>query len=100
MDVSNLLQGVGWLTCLVLIGLIAALALVARAIAGQRGQPMEPHNSAVQSLGAPPFEDSDLGGIPTTGPVQDFERDAPQERIVGSSGFVGQQFQDELEEEE
>ncbi len=86
------------MACLAAIGLISALALIARAITGQRGAPMEPHNSAVQSLSAPPYEDGDFSGIPTTGPVQAFERDARPEQIIGSSGFEGQQYREEDDE--
>lgn len=85
------------MACLVAIGLISALALIARAMTGQRGKPLEPHNSAVQSLSAPPYEDGDFIGIPTTGSVQEFERDAPPEQIIGSSGFEGQQQREEDE---
>ncbi len=88
------------MACLGVIGLIALLALIARGITGQRGKPMEPYNSAVRPLNAPPFEDGDFSGIPTTGPVQDYERDAPPEQIIGSSGFEGRQYGDEFGDEE
>jgi hypothetical protein len=99
MDVSFLLQGIGWLACLVAIGFIAILAVLARIISGQRGEPMEPHNSAVRSL-SEPYEAGDFGGVPTTGSVQDYERDWIPEQIIGSSGFNGQQNEDVTGEEE
>ncbi len=86
------------MACLAAIGLIAALAVIAHLITGQRGTPMEPNNSAVQSLSAPPYEDGDFLSIPTTGSVQEFERDARPDQIIGSSGFEGQQYREEDDE--
>ena len=85
------------MACLAAFGFISVLSLIALAIIRQRGTPMEPYNSAVQSLGAPPYEDGDFLEIPTTGSVQEFERDARPEQIIGSSGFEGRQYREDDE---
>jgi flagellar biosynthesis/type III secretory pathway M-ring protein FliF/YscJ len=100
MNASLFSQGIGWLACLGIIGLIVILAIVARAISRQRRRPMEPNNSAVQPLSASPFEDGELSEIPTTGSVQAYERDYHPEQIIGSSGFDVQSYDDELGEEQ
>jgi hypothetical protein len=99
MNASAFSQGVGLLACVGVIGLIGAIAVVARVISSQRGRPMEPNNSAVQPLSAPPFEDGGFGGVPTTGPVQEYERDYHPQQIIGSSGFEEQRYEDEAGEE-
>ncbi len=85
-------QALGLFACIGALLLVALVAIVARSAAGQRGpygrrRGLHPDNSAVHS---PPFEDDDFGGVPTTGPVQEYERDYRPEQIIGSSGFEEQ----------
>ncbi len=97
MDASSLSQALGLMACVGAFVLIALVAVVARQIIGQRGTgrlkrrpAVGPNSPAVHS---PPFEDDDFGGVPTTGAVQDYERDYHPDQVIGSSGFDVQTYE-------
>ncbi len=89
----NLITGLGVFVC---FGAIVLAALVAIAARGLRNPNNRVSNTPTQQVRNGGFEPtSDFGGVPTTGAVQEYERDANQADLIGSSGFDGAQIYDD-----
>ncbi len=92
MNGNSLFQAIGLFACFGALLLLVVVAIIARSASGERGSSGrhrgDPLGTSV--LHTPPFEDDDFGGVPTTGPVQEYERDYRPEQIIGSSGFEEQ----------
>ncbi len=92
MNGNSLFQALGLFACFGALLLLVVVAIIARSAHGGRGpsgrRRGDPLDTSV--IHTPPFEDDDFGGVPTTGPVQEYERDYRPEQIIGSSGFEGQ----------
>lgn len=89
---NSILSSVGLLTCVGAFIAVAVIAFIARLMSNQRVEPRSPNmwrepDSSRPQPPRPDMDFSDFGGIPTTGPVQEYERDYPGETIIGSSGF-------------
>jgi hypothetical protein len=85
MNASSIFQVVGLSTCAGAFVLIVLLGAVIWTISMRRGRAAGPDNSAIHPY---QYEDSDdFGGVPTTGAVQDYERDYDPDPLIGSSGF-------------
>jgi hypothetical protein len=92
---QNVLVGIGLQVCVGTLILAAVLYLAARAFnkqrrSNQKNQNMrtDPGSNLPSAEDGVDFKlDDDFGGVPTTGSVQEYERDAGDEDIIGSSGF-------------
>ncbi len=99
MSQSNLSQVLGIAVCVGAFVVITLVGIASRYVAGQRSRSAGPNGPAIRPFNANPADD-DFGGVPTTGPVQDYERDYPPEPLIGSSGFDAQGNEEKPEEEE
>ncbi len=100
MNGNSLFQALGLFACFGALLLLVVVAIIARSTSGEHGpsgRRGDPLDTSV--LHNPPFENDDFGGVPTTGSVQEYERDYRPEQIIGSSGFQEQQNKDPNEEE-
>lgn len=85
MNGSSIFQAVGLSACAGTVVLFALLGGLVWAIAMRRGRAAGPDNSAIHPY---QYEDpDDFGGVPTTGAVQEYERDYHPDQLIGSSGF-------------
>lgn len=86
-------QAVGLLACAGAMLVIVLVALVALATGMRRGRKENRSNPIIQPPTAPPFEEGDFGGVPTTGGVQEYEREYRPDPMIGSSGFEAQTYE-------
>lgn len=92
---ENALVGIGLQVCIGTLIIAAVLILAVRALSSRRGRRQKIQNMwADPGENRPPAVDGvdfdlgdDFGGVPTTGSVQEYERDADGGDILGSSGF-------------
>ncbi len=92
MNGNSLFQALGLFACFGALLLLVVVAIVARSASGERGPSGRHRNAPLENsaIHTPPYEEDDFGGVPTTGPVQEYERDYRPEQIIGSSGFEDQ----------
>lgn len=100
MNTSIFSQAIGLLACAGVMGLMVLVALVSLSTGMRRGRKTSVNNPIIQPPSAPPFEEDDFGGVPTTGPVQEYERDYHSDVKIGSSGFDAQSYDYDHEPDE
>ena len=90
MSAREFLHIYGLFVCAGMFGLMVAATIFMRLLSTRRERSTGPIQPAVGPYHLIQDEEDDFGGVPTTGSVQEYERDYPVEQIIGSSGFDAQ----------